>query len=81
MKKARKTTLEERICIVKTVLTIPELWGNGLEYVVPISRSEIGWNGMKMGSAGLEDRRGRRIGSSQAALQKKNSGPISRAGT
>ena len=32
--------------------------------IVPISRSEIGWNGMqKMGSAGLEDRRGRRIGS------------------
>ena len=35
-----------------------------LEDDCSISRSEIGWNGMeKMGSAGLEDRRGRRIGS------------------
>lgn len=65
MKKARKTTLEERICIVKDCLDHDRNYGAmALKY--DCSYQQIrNWVDRyeKMGSAGLEDRRGRRIGS------------------
>lgn len=65
MKKARKTTLKERICIVKDCLDHDRNYGSmALKY--DCSYQQIrNWVDRyeKMGSAGLEDRRGRRIGS------------------
>ena len=65
MKKARKTTLEERICIVKDCLDHDRNYGAmALKY--DCSYQQIrNWVDRyeKMGSTGLEDRRGRRIGS------------------
>src|SRR5699024_11836598 len=64
-KKGKKTTLEERNCIVKDCLDHDQNYGAmALKYDCSyhqvrnwVERYE------KMGSAGLEDRRGRRIGS------------------
>ena len=67
MKKARKTsTGGTNLHCNKTVLTIDRNYGAmALKYDLFLSAGpNIGWNGMKkLGSAGLEDRRGRRIGS------------------
>lgn len=65
MKKARKTTLEERICIVKDCLDHDRNYGAmALKYDCSYQQVR-NWVDRyeKMGSAGLEDKRGRRIGS------------------
>lgn len=65
MKKARKTTLEERISIVKDCLDHDRNYGAmALKYHCSYQQVR-NWVDRyeKMGSAGLEDRRGRRIGS------------------
>lgn len=65
MKKARKTTLEERICIVKDCLDHDRNYGAmALKYDCSYQQvRNLVERYEKMGSAGLEDRRGRRIGS------------------
>ena len=81
MKKARKTTLEERICIVKDCLDHDRNYGAmALKYDCSYQQVR-NWveRYEKMGSAGLEDRRGRRSALSQAALQKKNYGTVSQS--
>lgn len=65
MKKARKTTLEERVCIVKDYLDHDRNYGAmALKYGCSYQQVR-NWvcRYEKMRSAGLEDRRGRRIGS------------------
>ena len=48
MKKARKTTLEERICIVKDCLDHDRNYGAmALKYDCSYQQVRIGWNGMK----------------------------------
>lgn len=65
MKKTRKTTLEERLCIVKDCLEHNRNYGEmALKYNCSYQqvRNWVEWY-EKMGNAGLEDRRGRRTGS------------------
>lgn len=65
MKIARKTTLEERLCIIKDCLEHNRNYGEmALKYNSSYQQVR-NWveRYEKMGNAGLEDRRGRRIGS------------------
>ena len=78
MKKARKTTLEERICIVKDCLDHDRNYGAmALKYDCSYQQVR-NWveRYEKMGSAGLEDWRGRRIGSKPSRTPEENTGPI-----
>ena len=79
MKKARKTTLEERIAIVKDCLSHNRNYGAmALKYNCSYQQIR-NWVDRyeKMGSAGLEDRRGKRAGSQPRRI----AGPHSRTGT